>query len=154
MKKTIVILLAILVVSFLSLFPADKKGNKNQEIEKEIWALEEAYISYFIAANHKAILSMYHDRFLGWPDEEKQPSDKKDARRYLEERYPKPVSWTYKIDRKGITILENIAISHYLLSFTGKDKNGNEQTGVSRLTHTWLKTGKQWKILGGMSNKQ
>jgi ketosteroid isomerase-like protein len=154
MKKMNIVFLTILMSSFLFLFPADKKGNKNQESEKEIWALEEAYISYFIDANHRAILSMYHDRFLGWPDQEKQPADKKAARRYLEERYPKPVHMTYKIDRQGITFLNNIAINHYLLYITWKDKSGNEQKRISRLTHTWIKTGKQWKILGGMSNKQ
>jgi hypothetical protein len=154
MKKMNIIFLVILMSSFLFLFPVNEKGNKNQEIEKEIWALEEAYISYLFAANHRAMLSMYHDRFLGWPDEVKQPVDKKAISRYLEERYPKPVQVTYKIDRQGITLLNNIVLNHYLVYITWKDESGNEQKGVSRLTHTWIKTGKQWKILGGMSNNQ
>lgn len=154
MKKTIIIFLTILVSLFLFLYPAKNKGNKNLELEKEIWALEEAYISYFAAANHEAILSMYHERFLGWPSEEKQPADKKAAVRYLEERYPKPVPGTFKIEPQGITFLENIALNHYLLHITLKDKKGNELKIVNRMTHTWIKTGEKWTILGGMSNRQ
>ena len=97
---------------------------------------------------------MYHKQFLGWPDEEQHPSDKKAAVRYLKERFPEPSTLTFKIDRQGITILNNIAINHYLLSIIGKDKDGKEQKLSSRLTHTWIKDGSKWRILGGMSNKQ
>jgi ketosteroid isomerase-like protein len=154
MKRKKIIFLVILMSSFLFLFPVNEKGEKNQEIEKEIWALEEAYVSYYFAANHRAILSMFHDQFLGWPEGVRQPVDKKAISKYLEVRYPKPRQMTYKMDRQGITFLNNIALNYYLLYITLKDERGNELKVVTRMTHTWIKTGKQWKILGGMSNSQ
>jgi ketosteroid isomerase-like protein len=153
MKKMVLIFFMVLIFSFYAASSSNNMGNRKQEIAKEIWALEEAYISYFSAANHKAILLMYHEQFLGWPDEEKQPAWKKDVVRYLKERYPEPIPVSFKIDRQGITILDDIAINHYLLTLIWKDKEGKEQKSTSRLTHTWIKTKKNWKILGGMSNR-
>ncbi len=36
-------------------------NNKWDKAEEEIWSLEENYISYFVEANHKAILNLWHD---------------------------------------------------------------------------------------------
>jgi ketosteroid isomerase-like protein len=122
--------------------------------EKEIWALEEIYISSFVSADHTTILSMYHERFLGWPDEESKPAGKGEAARYLKERFPEPSPLTFQIDRQGMTILGKIVINHYLLTLILEDGDGNKKEQTSRMTHTWIKTDKGWQILGGMSNRQ
>ena len=124
------------------------------EVEEEIWTLEEDYISYFRDANHKAILSLYHPQFLGWPDSESHPAGKKRAEKYLEENYLEPIQVVFQIRREGIRILGNIAITHYLLISNWVDKDGIEQKSESRLTHTWIKENSQWKIFGGMSNRK
>ena len=127
------------------------KGNK---VEEEIWSLEEDYISNFSEANHKAILSFYHSQFLGWPDSELHPAGKKRAAKYLEENYPEPIQVNFQISREDIRILEDIAITHYLVISSWVDEDGIEQKSESRITHTWLKEDSQWKILGGMSNNK
>jgi ketosteroid isomerase-like protein len=123
------------------------------EFEKELWALEEAYISSFKAANHEAILAVYHDNFLGWPEENSAPAGKEGAELYLKTNYPEPATWNYKIEKMGIKVTGNVALTHYLVHFY-EGEGDSQQTVTSRITHTWIREGGTWKILGGMSNRQ
>ena len=149
-----------LVLLFFFIIPLSAQDEEKQvnnawdNVEEEIWSLEEDYISYFSAANHKAILSLYHSQFLGWPDSEMHPAGKKRAEKYLEEKYPEPVQVVLKISREGIRIIGNIAITHYLVISSWVDKDGVEQKSESSITHTWIKEDSQWKIFGGMSNSK
>ncbi len=149
--------LSLLFFFLTPLFAQDEEievNNKGDNVEEEIWSLEEDYISYFGDANHKAILALYHSQFLGWPDPELHPAGKERAKKYLEEKYSEPNQVVSQISREGIRILGNIAITHYLLLLSWIDDEGIEQTRESRLTHTWIKEDSQWKIFGGMSNRK
>ena len=128
-------------------------NNKWDNVEEEIWSLEEDYISYFSKANHEAILSLYHSRFLGWPDLRNHPVGKNSAAKFLKENYPEPTQSAFKIKREGIRVVNDVVITHYLLKISWVDDNGVEQTSKSRLTHTWVKEDSHWKIFGGMSNR-
>ena len=128
--------------------------NKGDEVEDEIWSLEEDYISYFSEANHDAILSLYHSQFLGWPDSRNHPIGKINAAKFLEKNYPEPNQVVFQINREDIRILGDIAITHYLVISSWVDEDGIEQKSESRITHTWIKEDSQWKILGGMSNNK
>jgi len=47
---------------------------------------------------------------------------------------------------------ENVVITLYRATVHSRDSTGaNESTHASRLTHTWMKTEKGWRIIGGMS---
>jgi ketosteroid isomerase-like protein len=127
-------------------------NNKWDKVEEEIWSLEEDYISYFREANHKAILSLWHPQFLGWPDSEPQPAGIERGAKFLEEKYPNPTQLIFKIKREGIRIIGDVAINHYLLISPWIDEEGVERKRESRITHTWIKEGSKWRILGGMSN--
>ena len=128
-------------------------NNKWDNVEEEIWSLEEDYISYFGKANHEAILSLYHSRFLGWPDSRNHPVGKNGAAKFLKENYPEPTQSVFKIKREGIRVVNDVIITHYLLKISWVDDNGVEQTSNSRLTHTWVKEDSHWKIFGGMSSR-
>jgi len=148
--------LALVFIFIKPLFAQDEKKQvniKQENEEEEIWSLEEDYISYFEDANHKAILSFYHSKFLGWPDSELHPADKKRAKKYLGEKYSEPNQVVSQISREGIRILGDIAITHYLLTLSWINDEGIEQSRESRLTRTWIKEDSQWKIFGGMSNR-
>ena len=128
--------------------------NNGDNVEEEIWSLEEDYISYFGEANHDAILSLYHSQFLGWPDSRNHPLGKISAAKFLGNNYPDPTQSVFKINREGIRIVNGVVITHYLLNVSWIDDVGAEQIRESRLTHTWVKEDSQWKILGGMSNNK
>jgi len=152
----LIFFLPLMIILITPLFAQDEEINntKLDKVEKEIWSLEEDYISYFGKANHEAILSFYHSQFLGWPDSELNPAGKTRAAEFLVEKYPEPTQSVFKIKREGIRIAEDVVITHYLLILSWIDDEGVEQTRKSRLTHTWIKEDSHWKILGGMSNRQ
>ena len=153
MEKTTVVLSLVLALAGPHTQATPGEG-KQREVEKQIWALEEAYLAYHRDANHERILPMWHDQFLGWPDLEPEPADKKAVARRLERKYPEPASWTFTIERAGIRVTGNVAINFYTVHFLKKDNAGEERKESRRITHTWIRDGSGWRILGGMSKQQ
>jgi hypothetical protein len=47
-----------------------------------------------------------------------------------------------------------VAINYYTIHFLKKNDAGEEQKESRRITHTWVRDGSGWKILGGMSKPQ
>jgi len=154
MKKNLLFLFWLLIFVPLSAQDNEMQKNSWNEAEEEVWALEEDYISYFEEANHEAILSLYHSQFLGWPYSELHPAGKKRAAEFLRENYPGSIKVNFKISRKGIKLISDVVITHYLVISSWLDENGMEQKSKSRITHTWIKENSKWKILGGMSSQQ
>jgi ketosteroid isomerase-like protein len=124
------------------------------DIERQIWALEKTYVAAYKNAEHAEILALLHDQFLGWPDPEEKPTANNQVARFLQEKYAKPGTWSFEIDRAGIRVLGNVVITHYVINVSGNDVDGIVQKQATRITHTWIKEGSEWKILGGMSNVQ
>lgn len=52
-------------------------------ITKQIWALEERYITSYRNANFEDLKVIWHDKFLGWPADLKRPANKKAVIKYL-----------------------------------------------------------------------
>ena len=135
------------------ILPAAENDNLS-EVEREVWALEEAYISAFKNARHNEIASMLHRDFLGWPRESEWPSEKSDVARFLKENFPQPLEMGFELNRAGIRVSGDVVITHYLVMIRGEDSVGTGQVQAVRITHTWIKEGAHWKILGGMSSTQ
>lgn len=129
-------------------------GTKQKTVEMEIWDLEQAYWEYNRDADHKRIVASWHDKFLGWPDAEPKPIDKEQGARYARKNYAKPASYSFKIEPTGIQVLGNVAVNHYRVHLTSKDGNAEETKRSMRITHTWIRDGSGWKILGGMSDSE
>ena len=123
-------------------------------MEEQVWALEEAYVAAYKNARHDEILALLHDQFLGWPDPEERPTAKNRVARFLQENYARPGAWSFEIDRAGIRVLGDVVITQYVINASGKDADGVVQKQATRISHTWIKIGPQWTILGGMSNVQ
>lgn len=123
-------------------------------MEDEIWALEEAYFVNFYKANYEAVLAMIHNQFLGWPGTEPQPIDKEGSARFMKKLAPKPIACTLKIERGGIRVMGEVALTQYILHVSCSDSASAAKTRSSRIIHTWVKEGGRWKVLGGMSCDQ
>ena len=122
-------------------------------VEAAIWALEEEYVACFRDATHGKAISMWHDRFLGWPSTEIRPADKAAVVRYLKRNASRPADWSFEIEKSGIQIHGNVAITHFIIHRFFSPASGAKHTISSRVTHTWVKENLRWKILGGMSTK-
>jgi ketosteroid isomerase-like protein len=127
-------------------------GRESTDVEKQVWALEDRYMTAFKEAEHDAILDLLHDRFLGWPGTEEKPRNKNEAAEFLRDDYAQPFEGRFDIDRTGFRVLGDVVMTHYVINMSGRDENGVQRTKATRVTHTWIKDGSDWKIVGGMSN--
>jgi ketosteroid isomerase-like protein len=122
--------------------------------EEGIWALEEAYFTNLYKADHEAVLALVHSQFLGWPDISPQPVDKEGSARFMKKLAPKPISCTFRIERGSIRVLGDVALTQYAVHVNYGGAAPAAKTRSSRITHTWVKEGDGWKLLGGMSCDQ
>ena len=51
----------------------------------------------------------------------------------------------------GIQVSGNVAVAYYWITARWLDKSGSGNADTIRITHTWVRTGSNWQILGGMS---
>jgi hypothetical protein len=155
-KKTFIlsaIISAFILVAYSQPYSTTTDKSRNI-VEEEIWALEEAYFTNLYSANYEGVLAIVHSQFLGWPDAVSQPVDRKESAHFMRQLIPKPTSCTFKIERAGIRVLGDVALTQYLIRVNCSETAGVAQTQSSRITHTWVKEGSRWKLLGGMSNDQ
>ena len=144
----------VLIVAASSQTSIALEEQVSRDIETHIWALEKAYVTAYKNADHDSILALMHDQFLGWPDSEERPMAYLQVARFLNEKYGSPGTSNFRIDRAGIRILGDVAITHYVLIATANDVDDSSQAHTTRITHAWIREDSDWKILGGMSNVQ
>jgi hypothetical protein len=155
MKNTV--LLWIVILAFIA-HPCSRvysatvdTDNGRDTMEEDIWALEEAYFANLYNADYEGVLALVHNQFLGWPGSIPQPIDREGSSRFMRQLVPHPAPCTFKIERTGIRLLKDVALTQYIIHVDCSDTNGVTKTQSSRITHTWVKEDARWKLLGGMS---
>ena len=51
---------------------------------------------------------------------------------------------SFELDRAGIRVFGDVAITHYFVTIRETDEGE-----AIRITHTWIRDGADWRILGG-----
>jgi ketosteroid isomerase-like protein len=149
------IILALFLFSYSQAYSATiDTDNRRGTVEEEIWALEEAYFANIYKADYEKVLTLVHSQFLGWPGPVPQPINKEESARFLQQLVPKPTSCTFNIERAGLRLLGQTALTQYTIHVNCSDPAGMAKTQTSRITHTWVKEEARWKLLGGMSYDQ
>ena len=118
------------------------------------WKLETAYWNYVKAVDLDGYRNLWHRDFVGWPSSSSQPARKDHITDWITASTDKGIrlQW-YSIQPAASQATENIVIVHYWVTSFWADKAGHgEPPETNRITHTWIKTGDGWQILGGMSN--
>jgi len=123
-------------------------------MEEQIWALEKAYFTKLYKADYEGVLALVHDQFLGWPGNIPGPIDKEKSARFMKQLITKPIECTIEIEREGIRILDKVALTQYIIRVNYSNNKKVAKIQTSRITHTWIKEGGKWKLLGGMSFDQ
>ena len=149
------ILLACLIIFITPVCLAQVGTVKPQDpVEEKIWKLEDAYFSNLYKANYPGVLALVHERFLGWPAGLPKPVDKPESSRFMKQLVPRPSKCRFRIEREGIRLLGAIALTQYIIYVDCPDSSGIDKKTSSRITHTWVKEGLRWKLLGGMSGEK
>jgi ketosteroid isomerase-like protein len=119
--------------------------------QKEVWQMEEAYWNDVKASNADHYASLWHASFLGWPRDRDRPVGKKEITEGARKKMAAGSAVNYEFLSKAVTVVGNVGVSQYSVRASRTEKDGTNEIYTSRVTHTWLKTGSTWEIIGGMS---
>jgi|GEM_PF-76347 catechol 2,3-dioxygenase-like lactoylglutathione lyase family enzyme/ketosteroid isomerase-like protein len=123
-----------------------------QQVKDAIWKLEEDYWVYVKNRDFKQYITLWDDRFIGYPSTN-IIGGKANITNWITEMYAKhpQLAFAYKLDRKVENVFADIVIVLYDATMQWKDAQGTvKEQSTAKLTHTWKKTEKGWLIIGGM----
>ncbi len=149
MLKTISFLIALTAVAFVA-DPIASPG----PTEQEIWNLEKAYWEYVKTNDLEKYRALWHDDFVGWPSISPEPVRKDHITDWITNKTSTGLKLeSYEIEQRAIKVTGDIAIVHYRIKMNWAkiDTGGVDRTDAVRITHTWIRNGNTWQILGGMS---
>jgi Domain of unknown function (DUF4440) len=118
----------------------------------EVWALEEAYWRYVKAGDVENYVTLWHADFIGWPCDQPHPMRKDSVGAWVKKVRDEDLAVTYALTREGAQDFDGIVVVHYQFTMESTYPDGRvEGVGVrKKITHTWLRVGSTWQIIGGM----
>lgn len=148
--KQIIVISIVLGFGLFGNLEALNQAHKNAE--GTIWELEEQYWNYWVKEDMEGYMSLLHEDFMGWASSLETPGDKKAARKFVQNFWSQIKLSAFEIKPCAIKIIDDdVALVHYFLLL--KDEEENQIGNSYRITHTWVKQGGIWQILGGMSSE-
>lgn len=144
MLKTMSLLIALTTAAFALGSASD---------DTQVWNLEKAYWEYVKANDLEKYRALWHNDFVGWPTSSSTPLRKDHITDWITKSTSKGVKLqSYTIEQLAIKVTGAIAIDHYRIKMVWVGSRPTDSnTEVARITHTWIKTGNTWQIIGGMS---
>jgi hypothetical protein len=120
--------------------------------EQDVWKLESDYWKYVKAGDLDLYRNLWHENFIGWPSVSAQPAKKDHITDWITAHTNKgeQLRW-YHLEQGASQETENIIVVHYWITMFWVDKKDSGEPSTTRITHTWIKTGNTWQIIGGMS---
>jgi quercetin dioxygenase-like cupin family protein/ketosteroid isomerase-like protein len=120
--------------------------------EQRLWELERSYWRYVEANDLAAYSNLWHNDFLGWPSVSAMPVRKDHITDWITSQTSKGLAFKAgELKPAGVQAKGDVAMVYYRITFRWLDKDGNGPANTLRITHTWLETGNDWRIAGGMS---
>ena len=151
MKKSIVFLGLLLVGGLPVLNPATPAFTDNQSIS-EVWAREDDYWRYVKAGDVESYVKLWHEKFIGWPCGKDHPVRKAAIGDWVREVRDKRIKVMVSLTREGAEEFNSIVVVHYRFTRVDTYPDGRVEGRAhqSKITHTWMRAGNTWQIIGGM----
>jgi hypothetical protein len=144
--------MACLLAGAFSVLSVGAIQTQASENEQTLWDLEHAYWRYVQDNNLAAYLDLWHKGFLGWPSVSAAPVRKELITDWITSQTSKSLALkAVEFKPAAIQLTGDVAVTCYWITYKWLDKNGNGAAHTLRITHTWLKDGRDWRIIGGMS---
>ena len=143
-----------IVIFLLALICASPLIASQASDETQIWNLEKAYWEYVKANDLQKYRALWHDDFVGWPSVNAAPVRKNHITDWITDNTAKDLKLqSYAIERLAIQVTGDVAIDHYRIKadWAKSDTSDILRTDAVRITHTWIRIGNTWQIIGGMS---
>ncbi len=118
----------------------------------QVWQREAEYWRYVKAGDVEAYVSLWHDKFIGWPCGQDHPKRKASIGDWVREVRDKHINVAIGLTQEGAEDFGNVVVVHYRFTRVDSYPDGKvEGEGKeSKITHTWMKHGGTWLIIGGM----
>jgi len=149
--KTTVRLLSLIGACLILAAAVAAQAKEMSAAEKEVWQLEENYWKFAQAYDLESYRTLWHEEFVGWPRSEAVPVGKSGIGGWLERRKNAGQTLRYKLERRAVREIEGAVVAHYTVHVEWVASEGKAESEVSRIMHTWVKSGGRWKIITGMS---
>ena len=144
--------LAFLLAGDFSALSSGVMPSQASENEQAVWKLEHEYWRHVQDNDLPAYLALWHKDFLGWPFVSAAPVRKDHITDWITSNTSKGLTFKpIELEPAGIQMTGDIAVAYYWMTYKWLDKDGKGASVSVRVTHTWLKDGKDWRIIGGMS---
>jgi len=128
--------------------PSSSKGDSASI--NEVWSREDDLGRYEEAGDLEAYKSFYHDRFIGWSCSWAHPKRKASVGRWVQEVRDQHIKVTSNVTREDAEGFGDIVVVHYRYSGVYTYADGHTEGDKVKITHTWMRTGDSWQIIGGM----
>ena len=125
--------------------------------EEEVWKMEEAYWRYVSAGDVEAYVALWHDDFVGWPCFSWTPQGKANIGSWVEEIRDNDWTLDYDLRPEAVQLFgQDVAVVHYAAEYVFGYPDGTTrgEGDWRKFTHTWMKVGADWQIIGGMCADQ
>ena len=121
-----------------------------------VWQMEETYWRYVSAGDVEAYVNLWHDDFVGWPCFSWTPTGKANIGSWVEEIRDNHWTLTYDLRPEAVQLFGDVAVVHYAAEYVFDYGNGTRkgEGDWRKFTHTWMKVGDDWQIIGGMCADQ
>ena len=120
--------------------------------KQTLWNLERAYWRYVETNDLAAYSNLWHRDFLGWPSVSSAPLRKDHITDWITSQTGKGFAFkTMEFKPGAVQVTGDVAFACYWVTFRWADKEGIGAPHTLRITHAWLRNGKDWRIIGGMS---
>lgn len=127
--------------------PAQVSGD-----EQKVWNLEHDYWRYVQDNNLSAYRNLWHTNFLGWPAVSAAPVTKDHITDWITSQTAKGLTFKSGAFKPAkIQVTGDTVVACYWITSAWLDKDGKGDSHTMRITHTWIRDGKDWRIIGGMS---
>jgi ketosteroid isomerase-like protein len=146
MKPRLLLIVCILATAGQT-FAADTATD-----EQRLWERERAYWQYVEKNDLAAYANLWHEDFLGWPFISPTPVRKDHITDWITAQTGKGLTFKAgEFKPAALKVTGDVAFACYWITFRWVDKDGNGAAHTLRITHAWVRNGKDWRIIGGMS---
>ena len=134
--------------------PAIVASAEDQNVSA-VWSLEDDYWRFVKAGDVANYLTLWHKDFVGWPCHKDHPAGKSAIGDWVQEIRDKKIAFAADLTREAAQDFGNIVVVHYRSTMVSTYPDGRVEgrDQESKFTHTWMRVGSTWQIIGGMCGK-
>ena len=115
--------------------------------------MEDTYWRYVKAGDVEKYRTLWNDGFRGWPCHNEHPATKAEIGDWVREIRDGKITFDYTLTREGASNVGGVVVVYYKTPMIWKYADGRVDGRTElwrKFTHTWVKVGGKWQIIGGM----